>query len=48
MKEKKLIALVIFLYEKWKKKKKENEEMEDRIIKNWIIRDILTNVVKAR
>ena len=31
-----------------KKKKKENEEVEDRIIKNWIIRDILTNVVTAR
>ena len=29
-------------------KKKENEEMEDRILKNRIIRDILKNVVTAR
>ena len=31
-----------------KNEKKENEEMEDRILKNRIIRDILKNVVTAR
>ena len=31
-----------------KNEKKENEEMEDRILKNRIIRDILKKVVTAR